>query len=566
MQDVVSEPTDRARAWLDEDPDPETREELAKLIEAGDGEELSARFSGTLQFGTAGLRGELGAGPMRMNLAVVIRAAAGLAAYLRDREQHGTDSAPGLVVVGYDARYKSYDFARETASVMTGAGLRAALLPGPLPTPVLAFAIRELGAVAGVMVTASHNPPRDNGYKVYLGGGSQIVPPADAQIAARIDAVGPLAGVPRPDSGWDVLDEDVLDRYLARTGAVLTEGSPRGVRVVHTAMHGVGSGTLDAAFRRAGFPAPVQVAGQAEPDPDFPTVAFPNPEEPGAMDLAFATAREASASEPVDLVIANDPDADRCAVAVPDATSADGWRMLRGDEVGALLATHLVHKRARGTFASTIVSSSLVSRIARAAGLPYEETLTGFKWLARVENLRYGYEEALGYCVDPDGVRDKDGVTAALLVAELAAELKQADRSLTDLLDDLAVKHGLHATDQLSVRVEDLSLISSAMRRLRSDPPKVLAGLSVLAAEDLAGGSESLPPTDGLRYRLAGDPEAGVEQARVVVRPSGTEPKLKCYLEAVLPVRDQAALAEVRSRAATVLAALKADLAAAAGV
>jgi phosphomannomutase len=417
------------------------------------------------------------------------------------------------------------------------------------------------------MVTASHNPPRDNGYKVYLGGGSQIVPPADAEIAARIDAVGPIAGVPRPDSGWDLLDEEIVDGYLARTGAVLTQGSPRYVRVVHTAMHGVGSRTLDSAFRRAGFPAPVQVPQQAEPDPDFPTVSFPNPEEPGAMDLAFATAREtASASGPVDLVIANDPDADRCAVAVPDPGAEGGWRMLRGDDVGALLATHLVHKRARGTFATTIVSSSLVSRIALAADLPYEETLTGFKWLARVENLRFGCEEALGYCVDPDGVRDKDGITAALLIAELAAELKQADRSLTDLLDDLAVEHGLHATDQLSVRVEDLSLIASAMERLRARPPAALAGLAVVSSEDLSEGTDTLPPTDGLRYQLAGDPEAGVEKARVVVRPSGTEPKLKCYLEVVLPVRDPAALAAARTRAASVLAALKADLGTAAGV
>jgi len=567
VQDDVTELTARARAWLAEDPDPETREELAKLIEVEDHEELAARFSGTLQFGTAGLRGELGAGPMRMNRSVVIRAAAGLAAYLRGQAPSGGSTAPALVVVGYDARHKSFDFACETASVMTGAGLRAALLPGPLPTPVLAFAIRRLGAAAGVMVTASHNPPRDNGYKVYLGGGSQIVPPADAEIAAAIEAVGPLAGVARPQSGWDVLDEEIVDRYLARTGAVLTEGSPRDVRVVHTALHGVGSATLHSAFRRTGFPDPVAVPQQADPDPDFPTVAFPNPEEPGAMDLAFATAREtASTSGPVDLVIANDPDADRCAVAVPDAGAGSGWRMLRGDDVGALLATHLVHKRARGTFATTIVSSSLVSRIARAADLPYEETLTGFKWLARVENLRYGCEEALGYCVDPHGVRDKDGITAALLIAELAAELKQADRSLTDLLDDLAVEHGLHATDQLSVRVDDLSLIASAMERLRAHRPATLAGLAVVSAEDLTEGTEQLPPTDGLRYQLSGDPEAGVEKARVVVRPSGTEPKLKCYLEVVLPVRDQAALAAVRTRAASVLAALKADLGEAAGV
>ncbi|MFJ8788076.1 phospho-sugar mutase [Streptomyces sp. NPDC102462] len=535
----------RARAWLAEDPDPDTREELGKLIDAGDHAELAARFSGTLRFGTAGLRGELGAGPLRMNRAVVIRAAAGLAAYLRKQGQAG-----GLVVIGYDARHKSADFARDTAAVLTGAGLRAAVLPRPLPTPVLAFAIRHLGAVAGVEVTASHNPPRDNGYKVYLGEGTQIVPPADHEIAAEIDAIASLDDVPRPDGGWDTLDDSVLDAYLARTDAVLADGSPRTARTVYTALHGVGKDVLLAAFARAGFPEPVLVAEQAEPDPDFPTVAFPNPEEPGAMDLAFAQAR---ASEP-DLVIANDPDADRLAVAVRDGGA---WRMLRGDEVGALLAAHLVRRGATGTFAESIVSSSLLGRIAARAGLPYEETLTGFKWIARVEGLRYGYEEALGYCVDPQGVRDKDGITAALLVTELASELKERGRTLPDLLDDLAVQHGLHATDQLSVRV-DLSVISDAMRRLRAHPPAELAGLAVIRAEDLADGSDRLPPTDGLRYTLDG--------ARVVVRPSGTEPKLKCYLEAVVPVAGHAGLPAARTRAAGLLDALKRDLAAAAGI
>ncbi|AXK33873.1 phospho-sugar mutase [Streptomyces armeniacus] len=548
--DVVAQ----ARAWLAEDPDPETREELAKLIETADGEELADRFAGTLQFGTAGLRGELGAGPMRMNRALVIRAAAGLAAYLR--RTHG--EGEGLVVVGYDARHKSAEFARDTAAVMTGAGLRAALLPGPLPTPVLAFAVRHLGAVAGVTVTASHNPPRDNGYKVYLDEGSQIVPPADADIAAEIAAVGPLSSVPRPEGGWETLDEGIVDAYLDRTRAVLTDGSARDVRTVHTALHGVGARTLHEAFVRAGFPAPIAVPEQAEPDPDFPTVAFPNPEEPGAMDLAYATARAADPAP--DLVLANDPDADRCAVAVPDPGAESGWRMLRGDEVGALLATHLVHKRARGAFATTIVSSSLLARIAAAARLPYEETLTGFKWLARVDGLRYAYEEALGYCVDPEGVRDKDGITAALLTAELAAELRESGRTLTDLLDDLAVEYGLHATDQLSVRVEDLSLITVAMDRLRSRPPSSLAGLPVTSAEDLTAGSAALPPTDGLRYVL----DDGA--ARVVVRPSGTEPKLKCYLEAVVPVEDATALPDARTRARQTLAALKTDLSTAAGI
>ncbi|WP_326665068.1 phospho-sugar mutase [Streptomyces canus] len=536
----------RARTWLAEDPDPDTRDELAKLLDARDVTELTARFSGTLQFGTAGLRGEIGAGPMRMNRTVVIRAAAGLAAYLK---KHG--STDGLVVIGYDARHKSEDFAQDTAAVMTGAGLKAAVLPRPLPTPVLAFAIRHLGAVAGVEVTASHNPPRDNGYKVYLGDGSQIVPPADADIAAEIAAIASLNDVPRPDTGWQTLDDAVLNAYLARTDAVLAENSPRTARTVYTAMHGVGKDTLLAAFDRAGFPAPELVAEQADPDPDFPTVAFPNPEEPGAMDLAFAKARETNP----DLIIANDPDADRCAVAVK---RDDTWRMLSGDEVGALLAAHLVTRGARGTFAESIVSSSLLGRIAEKAGLPYEETLTGFKWIARVEGLRYGYEEALGYCVDPEGVRDKDGITAALLITELASELKEQNRTLLDLLDDLAVDHGLHATDQLAVRVEDLSVIARAMTQLREHPPTELAGLAITRAEDLTQGTDRLPPTDGLRYTLDG--------ARVVVRPSGTEPKLKCYLEVVVPVATHADLPAARTKATALLTTIKRDLSAAAGI
>ncbi|MFE4975243.1 phospho-sugar mutase [Kitasatospora sp. NPDC056651] len=561
----------RARTWLAEDPDPQTREELTALLvraEAPEVEtdgklawaELAERFSDRLQFGTAGLRGELGAGPMRMNRAVVIRAAAGLVAYVKQQR------LGDLVVIGYDARHKSYDFARDTAAVVVGAGLRAALLPRPLPTPVLAFAVRHLGAAAGVTVTASHNPPQDNGYKVYLGDGSQIVPPADAGIAAEIDAIGSLDEVPRAEDGWEVLGEEVVEAYLARAVSIVDEHSPRDLEVVYTPMHGVGRDTLVAAFRRAGFPAPTVVAEQAEPDPDFPTVAFPNPEEPGAMDLAFRTA----ASVGPDIVIANDPDADRCAVAVPVSGNAagsgngtSGWRMLRGDEVGALLGSALVAKKAEGTFATTIVSATLLGRIAEAAGLGYAETLTGFKWISRAEGLRYGYEEALGYCVDPQGVRDKDGITAALLVAELAATLKKSGRTLSDLLDDLALEHGLHATDQLSVRVQDLSLIADAMRRLRERPPTVLAGLQVTRADDLSAGSAELPPTDGLRYHLAGE---AVRSARIVVRPSGTEPKLKCYLEVVLPVTSAADLAATREAATALLAGIKRDLAEAAGI
>ncbi|MFF0392072.1 phospho-sugar mutase [Kitasatospora sp. NPDC004615] len=553
---------DRARAWLAEDPDPQTREELAALLAAAEGpgaesgeriawSRLAERFDGRLQFGTAGLRGELGAGPMRMNRAVVIRAAAGLAAYVRANPALGD-----LIVIGYDARHKSHDFALDTAAVV-GAGLRAAVLPRPLPTPVLAYAIRHLGAAAGVVVTASHNPPQDNGYKVYLGDGSQIVPPADADIAAEIDALGALASVPRATEGWEVLGEDVLDAYLDRAASVLEADGPRELSTVYTPLHGVGRDVLLAAFERAGFPAPTVVAEQAEPDPDFPTVAFPNPEEPGAMDLAFATAR---AARP-DLVIANDPDADRCAVAVP--THDGDWRMLRGDEVGALLGAALAAKGASGVFATTIVSSTLLGKIAAAAGLGYAETLTGFKWISRAEGIRYGYEEALGYCVDPDGVRDKDGITAALQIAELAAGLKRDGRTLTDLLDDLALAHGLHATDQLSVRVDDLTVITDAMRTLRDKPPVELAGLTVTHADDLTAGTPDLPPTDGLRYYLSGPT---VTSARIVVRPSGTEPKLKCYLEVVLPVATHDVLPATREQAHALLTTIKQDLATAAGL
>jgi len=542
----------RARAWAAADPDASTRAELEAIVReveaGGDPTDLADRFDGTLEFGTAGLRGALGAGPNRMNRVVVLRAAAGLAAYLPSR---------GSVVVGYDARHLSDTFAEDTAAVMSGAGLDVWLLPRPLPTPVLAYAVRELGCVAGVMVTASHNPPQDNGYKVYLGDGSQIVSPADAEIAAKIAEVGDLASVPR-GTGWKVLGEDLLDRYLD-TVAGLAEDGPRDLDVVYTPLHGVGGTAVAQVLETAGFEPAQVVPEQEEPDPDFSTVAFPNPEEPGAMDLALALAQERGA----DLVVANDPDADRCAAAAPTPT---GWRMLRGDEVGALLATHLLRRGRTGVLATTIVSSSLLSKIAAAAGQPYEETLTGFKWIGRVPGLAFGYEEALGYCCDPEHVKDKDGVSALLLLCELAADLKAEGRTLLDLLDDLAREHGLHATDQVSVRVSDLSLISGAMERLRTSPPTSLGGLAVLGVDDLALGSSSLPPTDGLRFRL----DSG---ARVVVRPSGTEPKIKCYLEVVVPVEpasenpDQVdAVEAARISAATRLDALGADIRRAAGL
>ena len=545
-----------AEAWLADDPDPSTRAELAEVVErarageAAAGADLADRFVGMLQFGTAGLRGRLGAGPNRMNRAVVIRAAAGLTAYLQHDADHPR-SEP-FVVVGYDARHKSDEFARDTAAVVTAAGGRAAVLPHVLPTPVLAFAIRHLGADAGVMVTASHNPAQDNGYKVYLGDGSQIVPPADALIAARIDAVGSVADVPLATDGWETLGADVLEAYLDAVSGLVRADAPRAVRVVHTSLHGVGNDTVLEAFARAGFPAPYAVASQSQPDPEFPTVVFPNPEEAGAIDAALELARQVGP----DLVVANDPDADRCAIAVPDPSAAGGggWRMLRGDEVGALLGAHILSRGVApgGVFANSIVSSRLLAAMARAAGVAHEETLTGFKWIARVPGLAFGYEEALGYCVAPEVVRDKDGVSAALLVTEQAAALAAEGRSLLDVLDDLAVEHGVYATDAFSVRVSDLALMPALMERLRSAPPTQVAGVAVVQLDDLARGDGGLPPTDGLRFFLA-------DQSRVIVRPSGTEPKVKVYLEAIEPVSSQDDLAAARARAGTRLAAIRSE-------
>ncbi|WP_066643612.1 phospho-sugar mutase [Serinicoccus hydrothermalis] len=542
---------------MEDDPDPATRQELEQVLAAvEDGDEdaladLEDRFSGVLEFGTAGLRGRLGAGPNRMNRSVVFRTAAGLTAYLRQQLEESGDATPGpAVVVGFDARHNSDVFARDTAAVVTAAGGRAMVLPSPLPTPVLAFAIQHLGADAGVMVTASHNPPEDNGYKVYLGDGSQIVPPADRDIAEQIAAVTSTAQVPLAQDGWETLGEEVLDAYLDAAVAVLDPASPRDLSVVHTALHGVGSEVVRRAFERAGFPAPAAVATQAEPDPEFPTVAFPNPEESGAIDAAL----ELAAQVGPDLVIANDPDADRCALAVHDG---EGWRMLRGDEVGALLGQHVIDRGRPGgdrrVLARSIVSSRLLGAMARYAGLPGEETLTGFKWIGRVEGLIYGYEEALGYCVDPATVPDKDGVTAALMAAELAATLKQQGRSLGDLLDDLAERHGVHQTDAFSVRVSDLAQIPPVMARLREQTPQELGGVALSRAEDLADGVDGLPPTDGVRFLLE-------DETRVIVRPSGTEPKLKVYLEAIVPVDGRDALPGAREEAARRLAAVRAGM------
>jgi phosphomannomutase len=541
------DPLAAARAWLAEDPDPKTRAELAALISAAPTDpaaaaDIAERFSGRLEFGTAGLRGALGAGPMRMNRVVVIRAAAGLAAYLKKR-------GGGAVVIGYDARHNSDVFARDTAEVMSGAGLAALVLPQPLPTPVLAFAIRHLGAAAGVMVTASHNPPQDNGYKVYLGDGTQIVPPADTEISAAIDAVGPLADVPRGDD-WVTLDDGVLQAYLERVSSVVTIAPGPALRVAYTPLHGVGGEVVLAAFERAGLALPHVVPAQFAPDADFPTVAFPNPEEPGAMDLLLAVAKATDA----DLAIANDPDADRCAVAVRTAT---GFRPLRGDELGSVLGWWLAERAQRrgaplqGRFANSIVSSSLLAKIAASFGLEHTETLTGFKWIGRLPELRFGYEEALGYCVDPSAVRDKDGISAALLIAELVSVLGAEGRRVDDVLDDLALEHGVHATDQLSIRVDDVKMIPQLMAKLRDNPPATLGGSAVRQLDDLTAGGNGLPPTDGLRFWLA-------DGVRVIVRPSGTEPKLKCYVEVIVPATED--LEAARVAAAAKITALRTEL------
>ena len=513
---------DMARAWLDQDPDPATRSELQRLIETNDAE-LADCFAGRLHFGTAGLRGPLGPGPNRMNRVVVLQSAAGLARYLTEH------FAPECsVVIGYDARHNSDVFAHDTASIMQGAGVRAFVLPRPLPTPVLAFAIRHLGASAGVMVTASHNPPQDNGYKVYLEDGCQIVPPVDEQIAAMIDSVASSMRVdelPRND-GWQALDESIVHSYAERAVEILGPdevGRRADVVSVITPMHGVGGRLLEQLLTDAGFAPCVRVDAQFDPDPDFSTVAFPNPEEPGAMDLALATAERVRP----DVIVANDPDADRCAIGVP--TPGGDYRMLSGDEVGYALGWWASRRdSSRSTLAQSLVSGGMLKAIADSSTLDYQQTLTGFKWIGRIPTLRFGYEEALGYCVDPETVRDKDGITAALAVVDLIAELKADSRSILDLLDDLAREHGLYATRQVSLRVADLSTIRTIMESLRSQPPTTVGKRAVETIVDLQQGTD-LPPTDGLVLTLAG-------QGRIIVRPSGTEPKIKAYLQVVVEV------------------------------
>jgi len=548
---VTDDLLETARAWAAADPHEGDRAEIEALVAAADHDpaataELERRFTGPLTFGTAGLRGPLRAGPAGMNAAVVGRAAAGLARYLAD-----TGHAGRGVVIGYDARHRSDEFARLSAAVLAGAGFAVSVLPRPLPTPVLSYAVRHLGAVAGVMVTASHNPPQDNGYKVYLGDGAQLVPPADREIEAAIAAVGPARELPLSDD-WLTLGDDVEADYVAAVVDALQPGrvplaDRQRLRVAYTAMHGVGSATTRRVFDAAGFAPLHAVPEQDSPDPAFPTVAFPNPEEPGAVDLLVDRAVRVGAH----VAIAEDPDADRCSVVA-------GGRQLTGDEVGVLLADWLLRRGVRGTYARSLVSGSLLGELARTHGVPAEETPTGFKWIIRGGSpeapLVFGYEEALGYAVTPQVAHDKDGISAALAVALLAAELVADGRSLPDRLDELAVEHGLYATGQLSLRVEDLSLITAAMQRLRATAPARLLGRDVTAT-DLA---ESDPPVDAVR--LTGD---GV---RVIVRPSGTEPKLKAYLETVVPVADAAGVPAARERAAAELDQLRAEMSAALGL
>ncbi|MEW1918787.1 phospho-sugar mutase [Pseudarthrobacter oxydans] len=553
-----------ARTWAAQDPDPVTSASLLELIRQVENgvpaarQELEDSFRGTLQFGTAGLRAALGPGPNRMNRVVVRRAAAGLADFLLSAVGESSPGTRPRAVVGYDARHNSDIFAEETAAIFTAAGIETFLMPAALPTPLLAFAVRALECDGGVMVTASHNPPQDNGYKVYLGrhavpengNGAQIVTPYDAAIAARINAVGPLDSITLAPSGWTVLDGTLAADYERSTAALAMPGEfpARDLGIVLTPLHGVGGGTALSVLNAAGFKDITLVAEQAEPDPDFPTVSFPNPEEPGALDLALESAERLGA----DIVIANDPDADRAAVAAKDPDTG-AWRMLRGDEVGALLGAHVAariaagratddggtEEGAQGVFANSIVSSRLLARIATAAGYAHQETLTGFKWISRVPGLVYGYEEALGYCVAPDLVRDKDGISAALLIAELAAAAKADGKTVFDTLDELYLQHGLHASDQLSIRVADLGLLDAMMNRLRVSPPETFGSSAVEVYTDLAEGSDQLPPTDGLLYVTR-------DLTRVIIRPSGTEPKLKCYLEVIQHVGSAAELPAAR--------------------
>jgi phosphomannomutase len=506
------------KEWILEDPDAQTAATIQGWIDANNEIELRKSFNGFLQFGTAGLRGPVRPGPSGMNRAVVAQTSAGIVAYMKT---HGLAS----VVIGRDARHGSKEFAIESAKIFSGAGMKVFVLSHPLPTPVLAFATNELNCDVGIMITASHNPSQDNGFKVYLGGvvdsiiyrGSQITSPTDSFIAHEISMVKSIKNLPRAD-GWSVVDDQVVEKYISRT--VRLAKNPGRLKIVYTAMHGVGTETLLAVFKKAGFDAPILVDAQAQPNPDFPTVAFPNPEEPGAMDLAIETAQKSQA----DLVIANDPDADRCAVAVHGPKV--GWRILSGDELGAVFAFVISEGSSSGVFANSIVSSSIVKKIAEKNSIKFQETLTGFKWISKIDNLTFGYEEALGYCVDPQTVNDKDGISAAIYISQIATDLARDGRTILDLLEDIWHVHGYHATEQISIRVKEITEINTVLTTLRTNPPNQIGGRLVTLLEDLSIPSDGLPPTNGLRIWLEGS-------VRIIIRPSGTEAKLKCYIEVI---------------------------------
>ena len=510
----------KARSWQSQDPDPETKAELEALILAGDEQGLASRFGARLGFGTAGLRGELGAGPNRMNRVLVAQAAVGIARYLKANFDDPS------CVIGFDARKNSDVFAKDSAEILVGLGVRAYLYDSLVATPLVAFAVRELGCSAGIMVTASHNPPADNGYKVFDFTGSQIIPPMDALIASEIDKFAENESVSDlvRSSEYSSVPASISVDYLQGVSGLMNRHSDRkSLKIVYSAMHGVGAEFIEKIFDLAGMDPLIRVASQHKPDGTFPTVAFPNPEEPGAMDKSIETAKANGA----DLVLANDPDADRLCVAYKDATG--NYIQLSGDDLGLLLAEELAGRAKRegvsGTLACSIVSSSAIEKVAQHYGLEFAQTLTGFKWVGRVPNLIFGYEEALGYCVDSKRVKDKDGLSAALVVADIATTLAASGYTIGDQLEKLRARDGYFATDQISIRVKDLSIIENLMKRLRTNPIQELDGQAVLLTDYLNGWG-NLPGTDAIQLDLA-------DGRRVIVRPSGTEPKLKCYLLAV---------------------------------
>lgn len=566
---TIAEVRAAAERWLADDPDPETRAETQTLLDVDDRTGLADRFAARLTFGTAGIRGTLGPGPNRMNRALVRRVTAGLAARLLEDE----GAAECGVVVGRDARHGSAEFAEDAARVLAGVGITVHRCPGVVPTPLLAYAVRALGAAGGVMITASHNPATDNGYKVYWGDGAQITAPLDGEIAAAIDATGPLGDVPLADRGDARIrhvDPSVTAAYLDEVLALQLHPESRDLAIAYTPLHGVAGELQTRVLVSAGFRDVQVVASQAEPDPDFPTVAFPNPEEPGAMDRVLALAAETGA----DLVLANDPDGDRFAVAAPGPGSTGGLRLLSGDEAGCLLAEYLLAEGDGGServVATTVVSSQLLARIAAAHGVRYVETLTGFKWLARAAadaeanggRMVVAYEQALGAMVSP-AVRDKDGISAGLVFAELAAHLRAGGRSVWDALDDLARRHGVHHTGGTSVRLEGEdgdALVAAALDQVRAAPATV-AGTAVVAVADHTSGVRRLADGDEQAIATPATALVGVELAdgtRLQVRPSGTEPLLKCYVEVVEPVTDDdvgAARARATERHAAMTAAL----------